>query len=165
MEITCEQFKKFRKEFFVDRLSVTLTDHILAHLLTCQACLDYYKSIAVDYGLTFNIKERALNFVVNGSHGKKCYKNLTKQKLIELGFANDIKARQRKWTNAANYMKISKLMNLKAFEDFMNDELDVDENSADELIQIINNYAKWYAKKICPIIDDLEICYALEMED
>ena len=158
--LDCNTTVKFAQMYFNGSISYSIKDCVLEHLLVCQKCYTEYRKIAKELGLSFNLRNEAIQFAKDAR--VKNFNRLTKKTLEELGFANDIKCAINEWSAAANSFNLTKLMNLKAFSDFASEDFTVKLDNWDDDIESIHNFTKWFAKKIANAVDFLEHCYTLE---
>ena len=158
--LDCNTTVKFAQMYFDGSISYSIKDCVLEHLLVCQKCYTEYRKIAKELGLSFNLRNEAIQFAKDAR--VKNFNRLTKKTLEELGFANDIKCAINEWSAAANSFNLTKLMNLKAFSDFASEDFTVKLDNWDDDIESIHNFTKWFAKRIANAVDFLEHCYTLE---
>lgn len=158
--LDCNTTVKFAQMYFNGSISYSIKDCVLEHLLVCRKCYTEYRKIAKELGLSFNLKNEAIQFAKDAR--VKNFNRLTKKTLEELGFANDIKCAINEWSAAANSFNLTKLMNLKAFSDFASEDFTVKLDNWDDDIESIHNFTKWFAKRIANAVDFLEHCYTLE---
>ena len=158
--LDCKTTVKFAQMYFNGSISYSIKDCVFEHLLVCPKCYTEYRKIAKELGLSFNLKNEAIQFAKDAR--VKNFNRLTKKTLEELGFANDIKCAINEWSAAANSFNLTKLMNLKAFSDFASEDFTVKLDNWDDDIESIHNFTKWFAKKIANVVDFLEHCYTLE---
>lgn len=158
--LDCNTTVKFAQMYFDGSISYSIKDCVLEHLLVCQKCYTEYRKIAKELGLSFNLRNEAIQFAKDAR--VKNFNRLTKKTLEELGFANDIKCAINEWSAAANSFNLTKLMNLKAFSDFASEDFTVKLDNWDDDIESIHNFTKWFAKRIANTVDFLEHCYTLE---
>ena len=162
-KINCEQCVKYKKEFFIKKaLGYTIMDHVIEHLLSCKECHELFKQYATENNFKFNIREIALDFVADNLN-RKC--SLTKDKLIEMGFENDIEARSKRWSLIAHRFDLGKLRNLPAMADFLSEKITVIDDEFEDYVYAANEWARYFAKKICKQIDHLEICLSKSPEE
>lgn len=162
-KIDCNTTVKLARLYFDGSISYSIKDCVLEHLLVCKECYAKYRKLAKESGTSFNLKKEAIQFVKDDKV-KKCNR-LTKAMLEKLGFLNDIKYSVNEWSIAANSFDVTRLMNLKAFSDFALEEFVVKLDSWDNDIDAINNFSRWFVKKIAKDIDFLERCYTLEITE
>ena len=158
--LDCNTTVKFAQMYFDGSISYSIKDCVLEHLLVCQKCYAEYRKIAKELGLSFNLRNEAIQFAKDAR--VKNFNRLTKKTLEELGFANDIKCAINEWSAAANSFNLTKLMNLKALSDFASEDFTVKLDNWDDDIESIHNFTKWFAKRIANAVDFLEHCYTLE---
>ena len=158
--LDCNTTVKFAQMYFNGSISYSIKDCVLEHLLVCQKCYTEYRKIAKELGLSFNLRNEAIQFAKDAR--VKNFNRLTKKTLEELGFANDIKCAINEWSAAADNFNLTKLMNLKAFSDFASEDFTVKLDNWDDDIESIHNFTKWFAKRIANAVDFLEHCYTLE---
>lgn len=158
--LDCNTTVKFVQMYFDGSISYSIKDCVLEHLLVCQKCYTEYRKVAKELGLSFNLRNEAIQFAKDAR--AKNFNRLTKKTLEELGFANDIKCAINEWSAAANSFNLTKLMNLKAFSDFASEDFTVKLDNWDDDIESIHNFTKWFAKRIANVVDFLEHCYTLE---
>ena len=158
--LDCNTTVKFAQMYFNGSISYSIKDCVLEHLLVCQKCYTEYRKIAKELGVSFNLRNEAIQFAKDAR--VKNFNRLTKKTLEELGFANDIKCAINEWSAAANSFNLTKLMNLKAFSDFASEDFTVKLDNWDDDMESIQNFTKWFAKRIANVVDFLEHCYALE---
>lgn len=158
--LDCNTTVKFAQMYFNGSISYSIKDCVFEHLLVCPKCYTEYRKIAKELGLSFNLKNEAIQFAKDAR--VKNFNRLTKKTLEELGFANDIKCAVNEWSAAANSFNLTKLMNLKAFSDFASEDFTVKLDDWDNDIDAIQNFTKWFAKRIANVVDFLEHCYTLE---
>ena len=158
--LDCNTTVKFAQMYFDGSISYSIKDCVLEHLLVCQKCYTEYRKIAKELGLSFNLRNEAIQFAKDAR--VKNFNRLTKKTLEELGFANDIKCAINEWSAAANNFNLTKLMNLKAFSDFASEDFTVKLDNWDDDVESIHNFTKWFAKRIANVVDFLEHCYTLE---
>lgn len=158
--LDCNTTVKFAQMYFNGSISYSIKDCVLEHLLVCQKCYTEYRKIAKELGLSFNLRNEAIQFAKDAR--VKNFNRLTKKTLEELGFADDVKCAINEWSAAANSFNLTKLMNLKAFSDFASEDFTVKLDNWDDDIESIQNFTKWFAKRIANAVDFLEHCYALE---
>lgn len=161
--LDCKTTVKFAQMFFNGFISYSIKDCVFEHLLVCPKCYTEYRKIAKELGLSFNLRNEAIQFAKDAR--VKSFNRLTKKTLEELGFANDIKCAINEWSAAANGFNLTKLMNLKAFSDFVSEDFTVKLDNWDDDIESIHNFTKWFAKRIANAVDFLEHCYALETSE
>lgn len=161
-EINCEMCKTFVKQFFNGSLGYTMRDYIYCHLLECKDCYNKFKTYASEIEKDFNLKEDAIEFVLDNKDKLTCR---TKDKLIKMGFQSDIEARVNRWTMIAEKFNIEKLSNLTAFADFLEEDFNINVETYDDDIYAINKYSKYFAIKLCKMIDHLELCYSLNKKE
>lgn len=160
--IDCNWTTTFMRQYFAGELSVILQDYMYEHLLECKQCYEKYKNRATELGLSFNLRDKALEFAIEHAHKKKiCY---TKKMLIKLGFEKDLEAMSNKWTRAAERVDIEQLMNLQAFSDFSQEQMTIKSDNWDEDLDAVYQYTKWFATKLCKDIDHLNKCYLIGEE-
>lgn len=156
IHINCGMCKNFKKDFFVKGvLGYTIRDHVLEHLFSCKECYETYKQFAKENNYKFNLREDAIDFVLNNSNRKCC---LTRDKLKEQGFEKDIEARSKKWTLVAERFEMVKLNQLPAFKDFVQEKFIVNNDTFEDDIYAVNEWTKHFARKLCKQIDYLETC-------
>lgn len=156
VHINCEMCKNFKKDFFVKGvLGYTIRDHVYEHLFSCKECYELYKQFAKENNYKFNLREDAIDFVMNNNNRRCC---LTRDKLIEQGFEKDIEARSKKWSLIAERFEMIKLNQLPAFKDFLQEKFDVNDDTFEDDIYAVNEWSKYIARKICKQIDYLETC-------
>lgn len=158
--LDCKTTVKFAQMYFNGSISYSIKDCVFEHLLVCPKCYTEYRKIAKELGLSFNLRNEAIQFAKDAR--VKNFNRLTKKTLEELGFANDIKCAINEWSAAANSFNLTKLMNLKAFSDFASEDFTVKLDNWDDDIESIHNFTKWFAKRIANVVDFLEHCYTLE---
>ena len=159
-KLDCNTTVKFAQMYFDGSISYSIKDCVLEHLLVCQKCYTEYRKIAKELGLSFNLRNEAVQFAKDAR--VKNFNRLTKKTLEELGFANDIKCAINEWSAAANSFNLTKLMNLKAFSDFASEDFTVKLDNWDDDIESIHNFTKKKKKRIANVVDFLEHCYTLE---
>lgn len=162
-KINCKMCTTYKKEFFIKgQLGYTLKDHVIEHLLSCKECHELFKQYADENKFNFNIREIALDFVAENMN-KHC--SLTKDKLLELGFEKDIEARSKRWSLIAARFDLGKLKNVVAMQDFFTEKFEVNNDTFEDDVYATNEWAKYFARKICKQIDHLEICYSKSPEE
>ncbi len=162
VHINCEMCKTFKKDFFVNgTLTYTLRDHIYEHLFTCKECYAKYKQFAEENKYKFNLRESAIDFVLNNQNRKNC---MTRDCLKELGFEKDIEARSKKWTLVAERFEMIKLNQLPAFKDFIQEKFEVNNDTFENDVYAVNEWTKHFARKVCKQIDHLEACYSISQD-
>lgn len=161
--LNCNFTMSFMEKYFDGSLGVIITDYILEHLLTCKECHNKYHEYGMSIGISFNMREAAIKYATEKGKNKKiCY---TRDALIRLGFGKDLEVACNQWTVAAERLDIEKLMNLQSFSDFASDQVTIRADYWEEDTNAVYNYTKWFAKKICKVIDSLEKCLILEVGD
>lgn len=161
--INCKMCKTYKKEFFVKgQIGATLTDHIFEHLLSCKECYEEFKAYAQENNFNFNLREDAVEFVLNKASR---FVHLTKDKLIQMGFEKDIEARLKKWTTIACKFDLAKLRNLPAMKDFLEEKIEVIDENFEDYVYAANEWARFFARKICKQIDHLELCLSKSPEE
>lgn len=158
--LDCKTTVKFAQMYFDGSIFCSIKDCVLEHLLVCPKCYTEYRKIAKELGLSFNLRNEAIQFAKDAR--VKNFNRLTKKMLKELGFGNDVKCAINEWSAAANSFNLTKLMNLKAFSDFASEDFTVKLDNWDDDIESIHNFTKWFAKRIANVVDFLEYCYTLE---
>lgn len=165
-KINCAMCTSFAKAFFSQDLSCTTKDYIYEHLLECKDCLRVYKKVAKELGLEFHLKASAVCFVIEVSKGK--YKNCcnkTKAILDAMGMSNEIDLYKHKYILAADSMNLEVLQNLKCVNDMLQESFDFsNDETLEEDIKSVREYAKFMAKKFCKTLDYLEDCYNAEFK-
>lgn len=161
--LNCNFTKLFIERYFEGSIRYTLTDYILEHLLTCKKCYNEYRKYGTSIGISFNVREAAIKFVSEQAKDNRICRS--RDALLRLGFEKDLEMIYNRWSIAADKLDISQLMNLRAFIDFTLDKIEIRADYIEEDAEAVHNYTKWFAKKICKIIDFLEKCLTLEISD
>lgn len=162
-KINCKMCHTYKKDFFIKgQLGYTIKDHVIEHLLSCKECHEDFKLYADENKFKFNVREIALDFVAENMN-KRC--SLTKDKLIELGFEKDIEARSKKWTLIAHRFDLTKLRNLPVMQDFLEEKMEVIDENFEDCVYAVNEWARFFAIKMCKNIDHLEICLSKSPEE
>ena len=153
----------FMEKYFDGSLGAIITDYILEHLLTCKECHNKYHEYGMSIGVSFNMRDAAIKYATEKGKNKRiCY---TRDALIRLGFGKDLEVACNQWTVAAERLDVEKLMNLQSFSEFASDQITIRADYWEEDTNAVYNYTKWFAKKLCKIIDSLEKCLTLEVGD
>ena len=161
--LNCNFAMSFMEKYFDGSLSSIIADYVLEHLLTCKECHNKYHEYGMSIGVSFNMREAAIKYATETGKNKKiCY---TRDTLIRLGFGKDLEVACNQWTVAAEKLDIEKLMNLQSFSEFASDQITIRADYWEEDTNAVYNYTKWFAKKLCKIIDTLEKCLTLEVGD
>lgn len=161
--LNCNFTKTFVKNYFNGSLGYVMTDYVLEHLLTCKKCYNEYRKYGTSIGVSFNVRDAAIKFVTEQAKDKRtCY---SRDALLKLGFGKDLELMYNKWSTAADKLDIEVLMNLKSFSDFASDQITVREDHWEEDTNAVYNYTKWFAKELCKIIDSLERCLTLDIDN
>lgn len=161
--LNCNFTKLFVEKYFEGSLGYTIIDCILEHLLTCKKCYNEYRKYGAFIGVSFNVREAAIKFVSEQAKDNKICRS--RDALIRLGFKKDLEIIHNKWSIAADKLDIEALMNLKSFSDFASDQIAVREDHWEEDTNAVYNYTKWFAKELCKIIDSLERCLTLDIDN
>lgn len=161
--LNCNFTKLFIEKYFEGSLGYTIVDCILEHLLICKKCYNEYRKYGASIGVSFNVREAAIKFVNEQAKDNKICRS--RDALIRLGFKKDLEIIHNKWSIAADKIDIEVLMNLKSFSDFASDQITVREDHWEEDTNAVYNYTKWFAKELCKIIDSLERCLTLDIDN
>jgi hypothetical protein len=155
--------KSFAKQFFTDvKISYTVKDYVITHLLSCVDCVNEYRKVAKELGIKFNLRDTALDFALQNKHKKHCK---TYDTLIDFGFEKDIESRANKFTSWAEIFDLPKLLTIKSFKDFSEEKMEFKVDSMDEDAKAAVEWACWYAEKLCKNLDMLERCLCLNIEN
>lgn len=161
--LNCNFTMSFMEKYFDGSLGGIITDYVLEHLLTCKDCYNKYHEYGMSIGVSFNVREAAIKYVTEQAVNRKvCY---SREALLRLGFGKDLEVACNQWSVAADKLDIEKLMNLQSFSDFASDQITIRAEHWENDTNAVYNYTKWFAKKLCKIIDSLEKCLTLEIGD
>lgn len=165
IQYACNMIRSFAKSYFQRSTTKTIADYVLSHLLECELCTKSYKTYAKCNGYVFDLEQECINHIVGSlSDESDMYYKRTLKAFVKKYNYNPIEKNSKcSYLYYVNTMDIKKMRKVKILQEILDYRAEVDLNDEKD-INMYADFGRYLLVKNAKILDNLEKCYALNME-